>query len=251
MSRSDLEDFDDFEILDDIEDIENTEDIEDMDNITVDDADDIMDEINNIDDIDEGDMEKAWEKKSDKKKSGKNGLSEFLSFVLYIAVAMAVTFLIIQFVGQRTVVSGPSMQHTLYNGDNIILDKISYRFHDPERFDIVVFPVPTENKHYIKRVIGLPGETVQIINGFVYISNEDGELEQLDESYGSEILIDPTTGEYMTTSPVKLGENEYYVLGDNRNNSTDSTEMGPISGDIIEGKAWIRIYPFNSIGKLD
>lgn len=210
---------------------------------------DDLEEIENIDEVDEEEMEGVWkDKKGDKKKSA---FSELMSFVLYMAVAVAVTFLIIQFVGQRTVVSGPSMQHTLYNGDNIILDKISYRFHDPERFDIVVFPVPTENKHYIKRIIGLPGETVQIINGFVYVSNEEGKLEQLEESYGSEILIDMTTGEYMTTAPLKLGDNEYYVLGDNRNNSTDSTEMGAISGDIIEGRAWVRIYPFNAIGVLD
>lgn len=240
MSRSEFDDLDDFEILED----ENAQDEAE--------SADALEEIENIDEIEEEEVDTVWEKKDDRKKAGKKGpLSEFISFVLYMAVAVGVTFLIIQFVGQRTVVSGPSMQHTLYDGDNIILDKISYRFHAPERFDIVVFPVPTENKHYIKRVIGLPGETVQIVNGFVYVSNEDGILEQLEESYGNEILIDLTTGSYLTTSPVRLGENEYYVLGDNRNNSTDSTEMGPISGDIIEGRAWIRIYPFNAIGKLD
>lgn len=255
MSKIDFEDMDDLETVDNVEDLDKLDDIDHMDTTDkIDEAEssDDLDEIENIDEVEAEEMDDVWKEKGKKDKNGKGGaFSELISFLLYMGIAIVVTFLIIQFVGQRTVVSGPSMQHTLYNGDNIILDKISYRFHEPERFDIVVFPVETEDKHYIKRIIGLPGETVQIINGFVYVSNEDGQLEQLDESYGSEIMLDMTDGGYLTTSPCKLGENEYYVLGDNRNNSTDSTEIGPISGDIIEGRAWIRIYPFDSIGKLD
>ncbi len=253
MSKIDLEEFDlDATVpdVDDIEDIKDTEDTEDVDELEeVTDIDDI-EEIDNIDDIETEDVDKVWEKKKEDEKK-KGVFSELISFLLYIGVAMAVTFFIINFVGQRTVVSGPSMQNTLHDGDNIILDKISYRLHKPERFDIIVFPVPEVEKHYIKRVIGLPGETVQIINGFVHVSDEEGRLKPLEESYGSEIILDMENGGYLTTHPVKLGENEYYVLGDNRNNSIDSTEMGPISGDIIEGRAWVRIYPFDSVGVLD
>lgn len=189
----------------------------------------------------------SYRKESEKKKT--NVFAEFCSFLLYIGAAVLVTFLILHFVGQRTVVNGPSMMNTLKNGDNIILDKISYRFHDPERFDIIVFPVANEEKNYIKRIIGLPGETVQIINGFVYITDEDGEFYELEESYGAAIMKDDT-GNYLTTSPVKLGEDEYFVLGDNRNDSIDSRRIGPISRDIIKGRAWIRIYPFDSMGRI-
>ena len=92
----------------------------------------------------------------------------------YIAVILVITFLIVRFVGVRTEVIGTSMTPTLQDGDNLIVEKVSYYFTDPQRYDIIVFPYPEDpGKHYIKRIIGLPGETVQIIDGYVYI---DGEL---------------------------------------------------------------------------
>ena len=100
-------------------------------------------------------------------------LKELLSMLIYIGVVLGVTFLIITFVGQRTHVSGESMENTLDNGDQLIVDKITYRFQDPERFDIIVFPFHyKENTYYIKRFIGLPGETVQIADGTIYINGE-------------------------------------------------------------------------------
>ena len=91
--------------------------------------------------------------------------------ILYFALVACITFLIIHFVGQRTVVNGVSMQPTLSDGDNLIVDKLSYRFHDPERFDIIVFPFQfQDNTYYIKRIIGLPGETVQIMDCLLYTS---------------------------------------------------------------------------------
>lgn len=198
--------------------------------------------------LEEIEEEERVSRKGTNKKT--SGFAEFCSFLLYIGAAVLITFFILHFVGQRTVVNGPSMMNTLKNGDNIILDKISYRFHEPERFDIIVFPVENEDKNYIKRIIGLPGETVQIVNGFVYITDQDGNFHELEESYGAEIMLNPETAEYLTTAPVKLGEEEYFVLGDNRNNSIDSRRIGPISRDIILGRAWVRIYPFDTMGKI-
>lgn len=219
-------------------------DIEDEDTEADDDIEDEDAEAD--DDIDEEETA-SYRKESEKKKT--SPFAEFCSFLIYIGAAILVTFLILHFVGQRTVVNGPSMMNTLKNGDNIILDKISYRFHDPERFDIIVFPVANEEKNYIKRIIGLPGETVQIVDGFIFITDENGEFYELEESYGAEIMLDDA-GNYLTTVPLKLSEDQYYVLGDNRNDSIDSRRIGPISRDIIKGRAWVRIYPFDTMGKL-
>ena len=112
----------------------------------------------------------------------KSILKELGGWLIYILVIIGLTYLIITFVGQRTRVSGHSMETTLSDGDNLIVDKISYRFREPERFEIVVFPYQyEENTYYIKRIIGLPGETVQVADGIVYINGEP-----LDENYGNE-----------------------------------------------------------------
>lgn len=169
---------------------------------------------------------------------------EILSFLLYVVVVVGITFLIIHYVGQRTYVSGSSMENTLSDGDNLIVDKITYRFSDPKRYDIIVFPYQyEENTYFIKRIIGLPGETVQIVDGIIYI---DGEA--LQESYGREVM--KNSG--LAADPVTLGEDEYFVLGDNRNDSTDSRgpSVGKIPRDRIIGRAWVRIWPLSKIGIL-
>ena len=175
----------------------------------------------------------------------KSVLKEILSTSLYLLSVLIVTYLIITFVGQRTEVNGSSMESTLQNGDNLIVDKISYRFSDPKRFDIVVFPFQyEEDTYYIKRIIGLPGEIVQIdTDGVIYINGE-----VLHESYGLEVIKDPGRA----IEPITLGEDEYFVMGDNRNNSTDSrTELvGNVERSELIGKAWVRIYPFSKFGKL-
>ncbi|MCD7726540.1 MAG: signal peptidase I [Clostridiales bacterium] len=173
----------------------------------------------------------------------KKVLKEILSTSLYLLGVLCITYLVIHFVGQRTQVQGSSMEPTLSSDDNLIVDKISYRFHDPERFDIIVFPFRYEdNTYYIKRIIGLPGETVQIDEaGNILI---DGEI--LKESYGKEVIHNPGRA-YET---ITLGEDEYFVLGDNRNNSTDSRDpsVGNIRREEIIGRAWIRILPLDKIG---
>ena len=171
-------------------------------------------------------------------------LGELLSWIVYIVIVVILSLGIITFVGQRTKVSGHSMETTLSDGDNLIVDKISYRFRDPERFEIIVFPFQyEEHTYYIKRIIGLPGETVQVIDGYVYINGE-----MLDENYGLEVMDDPG----IAAEPIILGEDEYFVLGDNRNHSSDSRDpsVGVLHRDDIMGRAWIRIWPFDKFGVI-
>ena len=174
-------------------------------------------------------------------------MKEMISTLAYLLGVLCLTWLVITFVGQRTEVDGNSMEPMLSNGDNLIVDKISYRFGDPKRFDIIVFPFRyQEDTYYIKRIIGLPGETVQIDEqGNIYIN---GEL--LQESYGREIIQPEHIG--IARDPIVLGEDEYFVMGDNRNNSTDSrTEVvGNIKRKDIVGRAWVRIWPLSKIGVL-
>ena len=171
-------------------------------------------------------------------------LKDILSNSLFFLFVIVLSFLIIKFVGQRTVVIGPSMNATLEDGNNLIIDKISYRFHDPERFDIVIFPFRNNSGNtYIKRIIGLPGETVRIDNdGVIYINDE-----VLTESYGLEVIRNPGNA----LEGVTLGDGEYYVLGDNRNDSEDSRfSVGVVYRREIIGKAVFRIWPFAQMGPV-
>ena len=172
-------------------------------------------------------------------------IREILGGIFYIIVILVLTYVIITYVGQRTSVSGSSMETTLSDGDQLLVDKLSYRFQDPKRFDIIVFPYQyEENTYYIKRIIGLPGETVQIDeNGNIYIN---GEL--LEENYGAETIQNPGRA----AKPITLGDDEYFVMGDNRNNSKDSRseEVGNVKRSQIIGRAWLRIWPFDQFGLL-
>ena len=171
-------------------------------------------------------------------------IKELAGWLLYIVLIIAFTWFVVTFVGQRTEVSGSSMETTLSDKDQLIVDKMTYRFRDPKRYEIVVFPYQyQENTYYIKRIIGLPGETVQILSGMVYI---DGM--RLDEHYGNEIMENPGIAE----EPLTLGEDEYFVLGDNRNNSSDSraSDVGLIHRKDLIGRAWIRVWPLSQIGVI-
>lgn len=182
----------------------------------------------------------------------------FKKTLMQFGVLILFVFVMVTFVGQRTVVNGRSMESTLHDGDNLILDKISYRFTDPERYDVVVFPGRTDengnNELFIKRIVGLPGETIEIKDGAVYVNGE----ELKDDIYAKDGYTLPA--EDSEWLEVTLGENEYYCLGDNRGDSIDSRFIGPVTlkrgiygrpgmKEII-GRIPIRIYPINDISLL-
>ena len=169
-------------------------------------------------------------------------MKEFLNTAIYLLCVLGAVWLVITFVGQRTEVEGASMENSLHNGDNLIVDKLSYRFHDPERFDIIVFPYQyEENTYYIKRIIGLPGETVQITNGRILI---DG------ETYKEGKDFPKISNAGLASKAISLGTGEYFVLGDNRNNSEDSryTDIGLVKKRYIAGKIWFTCAPARKLG---
>ncbi len=177
----------------------------------------------------------------------KPGMKGFLfDLVFYGVLIFACIYIIPNFVMQRTIVDGSSMEETLSNGDHLYVEKISYRFDMLKRFDIIVFyPFGRENEeYYVKRIIGLPGETVQIKDGLIYIDDE-----LLEENYGMEKI------EYAgrAAEPITLGEDEYFVMGDNRNISKDSRyeTVGNVSKENIGGRAFFRVSPLSKFGTID
>ena len=159
---------------------------------------------------------------------------------IYIIILLIAIFIIPKYVMQRTVVKGSSMEDTLHDSESLLVEKVSYRFSSPKRFDIIVFyPYgKTSDEYYVKRVIGLPGETIQIIEDDIYIN---GNI--IEEDYGKEPMI--YSG--IASEPLKLGDDEYFVIGDNRRHSFDSryAEVGPVKKSNIGGQVVMRIYPFN------
>ncbi|MBQ8924127.1 MAG: signal peptidase I [Lachnospiraceae bacterium] len=201
-------------------------------------------------------LEESGENKDKKKKSKKersvkkpeeiNIVKDLLWLIVYIGIVILLCFAVIKFVGLRSRVDGHSMEPTLYNDDNLWVDKLSYTFGDPKRFDVIIFYYDDDTT-YVKRIIGLPGETVRIdTEGNIYINEQ-----MLSENYGKETILPSNIGRAI--QPVVLGEDEYFVLGDNRNNSRDSryADVGNVSRDSIIGKAVLRIYPFSSFGFID
>lgn len=187
-------------------------------------------------------------------KRGKRGRKrrEFLrSLVLFVGIFISSFYVIPTFAAERTVVDGHSMENNFYDGEQLLADKIAYKFLGIDRFDVITFypkervtddtPVGFVQRRflgkkeecYIKRVIGLPGETVQIVGGDILI---DGK--KLEEDYGKM----PITSGGIAEEPLKLAEDEYFVLGDNRGGSKDSRSIGPVRKDMICGKI---VFHFN------
>ena len=163
-----------------------------------------------------------------------------MSFVRDIIITIIIAILIF-FCLQVTVanleVFGICMRPNVEHGDRILVNKITYRFIEPERGDVIVFKPPfNETKNYIKRVIGLPGEAVEIVNGITYVYTIDGDKLTLDEPYESE----PSTRD---SAKKFIPEGQYYVMGDNRNNSNDSRSGWLVPEENIVGKAWLSIWP--------
>lgn len=142
-------------------------------------------------------------------------------------------------------IPSPSMRETLIENDRILVNKVNYRFTDIARFDVVVFTNPDENsasKELVKRVIGLPGETVELVNGEVFI---DG------VTIGPESYIYDQAVNDDNFGPVTVPQGEYFVLGDNRSNSSDSRSVvGTVERDLIQGKAFIKFWPLNRVGRI-
>ena len=167
---------------------------------------------------------------------------DLLEMALYLLIAAGICFLIIKFIAVRSIVDGGSMNPLLSDGDNLIVQKVSYYFHEPERFDIIVFELKNEpGTHYIKRIVGLPGERVRVADGMVFINGEP----LTDDVYGNA----PMEKAYRAREEILLGEDEYFVLGDNRNRSQDSRTVyvGNVEKKQILGKAWLRFWPFSGI----
>lgn len=155
--------------------------------------------------------------------------------------AAVLALLIMTFVARAFTVDGPSMLPTLHDGERLMVDKLSYRFREPQRGEIVVFRYPANpREHFIKRVIGLPGDVVEIRGGRVYVNGT-----ALDEPY----LATPTWGQF---GPVQVPPGRYFVLGDNRNNSEDSRypQVGFVPRSYLEGRALWRFWPPSRVGLL-
>ncbi len=170
------------------------------------------------------------------KKINKATIREIFSTLFYSLVAVLLAFVLVYSVGMKVSMIGVSMEPVLFNGQEVLINKFIYNITSPDRGDVVAFlPNGNKNSHYyLKRVVGLPGETVQIIGGYVYIN---GEPLAEDESYDK--IADPG----MAENEIILGNDEYFVLGDNRNNSEDSRSgnIGAIKKETIAGKAWFHL----------
>ncbi|MBI2113250.1 MAG: signal peptidase I [Candidatus Wildermuthbacteria bacterium] len=166
-----------------------------------------------------------------------------VSFILdslkILIIALLIVLPIRAFVFQPFLVRGASMEPNFHNGDYLIVDELSYRFRDPSRGEVVVLRFPgNPSQNYIKRIIGLPGETVEVKDGKVFITRESKSTE-LDEEYLSSWLETPGS------LKKNLGEKEYFVMGDNRPYSSDSRAWGTLEREFIVGKALLRVFPLN------
>ena len=165
--------------------------------------------------------------------------------IVDIIVIVCAAFLMINFFFDNTSITGHSMNNTLKNDDVMLVNKVAFKYRDPKRYDVIIFKpnIGNVSDYYTKRIIGLPGETVQIVDGKVYI---DGKV--LEDDVIDEVIYNAGNA----AKPIKLGYNEYFVLGDNRNNSDDSrfSNVGFVKYEDIVGMPWFVVYPFSSFGTI-
>jgi signal peptidase I len=167
----------------------------------------------------------------------KSWLKDLLIFIFSVVfIVIPIRFFVIQ----PFLVSGSSMEETFNNSDYLIVDRISYRINEPERGDVIVFKYPKDpSKFFIKRIIGLPNEKIVIEGEKIYIEQSDGENMLLEEDY--------ITYSSFNDAEFSIGENEYFVMGDNRAQSVDSRVFGLLERDLIIGKVFLRLFPLNEI----
>ena len=179
------------------------------------------------------------------KKNKKSIPRVVFAWTFQILIVIMFAYVIVYFFGQSRTNVGQSMDVTLSGGDTVLINVMAYQLGGPKRGDVISFkPGGSESSHSsIKRVIGLPGETVQIKEGMIYI---DGKVYLEQKNYPA------ITNPGMASEPITLGGNEYFVLGDNRNNSEDSrfADIGPVASEYIEGKVWFVLSPAKHRGFL-
>ena len=180
-----------------------------------------------------------------------------LKWIVDITMVVCLSFILATYMLGKTTVVGHSMEPTLENDDSLLVDKVSYCFRQPERYDVIVFEPAIANvsKYYVKRIVGLPGETIQIIDGVVYINGEPLENDViysfgLKDEDGKPVEPEKIYNAGLAEKPITLGYDEYFVLGDNRNNSEDIrfSNVGNVKYSAIIGRIWAVSSPFGRMG---
>lgn len=175
--------------------------------------------------------------------SGKD--NAFYETLRTVVLVLLTAFIIRVFIMQPFLVQGASMEPTLANSEYLIVEKVAYKFRQPERGEIIVFRAPVNwTENYIKRVIALPGETIRIEDNKIYINNK-----VLEESYIDADGVSFDNPDY--SLELTLGEDEYFVIGDNRNHSSDSRSWGPLPRQNIIGRAFMAIFPLDFFGIIN
>lgn len=188
---------------------------------------------------------------TEENKQNSSPKSELLTFIWetikIIVISLAIILPIRYYLVQPFFVKGASMETNFEDGDYLLVDEISYRFNEPERGDVVVFRYPEDrSQFFIKRIIGLPNETLEVKNNRVIVYNNENKIGfNLKEDY-----LSPEQ-ETLGNMIVRLGKDEYFVLGDNRLQSSDSRRWGPVSKTLITGKVFLRAWPFNKFDKIE
>ena len=163
-----------------------------------------------------------------------------------VVLAFAIVIPIRYFLFQPFVIQGSSMEPNFHNADYLIVDELSYRFRDPRRGEVIVFKFPYDtSKRFIKRIIGLPGETIEIKDGKVTVTTVDGKAMVLTEPYIPDGFDAPDMSSY------KLGDNQYFVLGDNRVYSSDSQDWGELPAKNIIGRVEFRLWPLKDLSVIE
>lgn len=171
----------------------------------------------------------------------------FLDFIQTTVVALSIFVIAYLFLVQPHQVKGSSMIPNFIDQEYILTDKISYRFHEPQREDVIIFTAPNNPEYeYIKRIIGLPGERIKIERGVIFINNEQLTEDYLPDSFQT------LSGRFLKEGQTySIPDNQYFVIGDNRNHSSDSREWGSVPRSNIIGRAWFRYWPLTEVGLVN